>query len=85
MEGSIASFRRGKHTVRTNQMIVKVKGIDKKDKAAELVGKIATWTSPGKKEIKGKITAVHGNSGAVRVKFETGMPGQSLAQKIKIE
>ncbi|MAG16187.1 50S ribosomal protein L35ae [Candidatus Woesearchaeota archaeon] len=85
MEGAISSFRRGRHTVHTSQMIVHVKGIDKKEKAAELVGKTVVWASPAKKEIKGKITSAHGNSGALRVKFETGMPGQSLSQKVKIE
>ena len=85
MEGSISSFRRGRHTVHTTQMIVHVKGVDKKEKATELVGKVVVWTSPAKKEIKGKVTATHGNSGAVRVKFETGMPGQAISQKVKIE
>ena len=38
-----------------------------------------------KKEIKGKITAVRGRKGAVRVYFERGMPGQSVGAKVKIE
>lgn len=84
MDGVIANFRGGKHTKHNSQMIVYVKGITKKDKAAELVGKAVVWTSPAKKELKGKITATHGNSGAVRVKFETGMPGQAVSQKVKI-
>lgn len=85
MEGTIANFRGGRHTKHNSQMIVVVKGVDKKDKASDLIGKTAVWTSPAKKEIKGKITAAHGNSGAVRVKFETGMPGQAIGQKIRIE
>lgn len=85
MDGVIANFRGGKHTKHNSQMIVQVKGITKKDKAAELVGKAVVWTSPAKKELKGKITATHGSNGAVRVKFETGMPGQAVSQKVKIE
>lgn len=85
MEGTIANFRGGRHTKHNSQMIVVLKGVDKKDKTPELIGKTAVWTSPAKKEIKGKITAAHGNSGAVRVKFETGMPGQAIGQKIRIE
>jgi len=84
MEGTIASFRGGRHSIHTSQMIVIFKGIDKKDKAAEMIGKAAVWASPAKKEIKGVVTAVHGNSGAVRVKFERGMPGQSVGQKVKV-
>ena len=85
MEGTIASFRRGRHTIHTSQMIVHAKGVDKKERAVELVGKTVVWASPAKKEIKGKITATHGNNGAVRVKFETGMPGQAISQKVRIE
>ena len=27
----------------------------------------------------------HGNKGAVRVKFEKGLPGQAISTKVKIE
>ena len=85
MEGIIVNYRRGRKTQTTNQMIVIVPGTDKK-KAAGLVGKTATFFCEGKlkKEIKGKVSAVHGNSGAVRVHFETGMPGQAIGGKISI-
>ncbi|MBI2664415.1 50S ribosomal protein L35ae [Candidatus Woesearchaeota archaeon] len=85
MEGTISNFRRGRHTIHTSQMIVQVKGVDTKEKAAELLGKAVVWTSPAKKELKGKIIAAHGSSGAVRAKFETGMPGQAVSQKVRIE
>jgi len=85
MEGVIASFRGSHHTQYENQMIIHAKGIDSKDKAAKLVGKPVVWTSPAGKEIKGEIKAAHGNKGALRAIFEKGMPGQSLATKVKIE
>ena len=84
MEGTISNFRSGKHTQYDRQMVIVVKGIDKA-KAEALVGKTVTWKSPAGKEIKGKISAVHGNKGAVRAIFETGMPGQSVGTKVKIE
>ena len=65
-------------------MIILVKGIDKKQKAAELVGKTATWKSPAGKEIKGKVSSAHGNKGAIRVLFEKGMPGQAIGNKVNI-
>lgn len=67
-------------------MIIGVEGVDSREKAEKLVGKIVSWFSPGKekKEIKGEIRSAHGNSGAVRAIFETGMPGQSVGQKVKI-
>lgn len=79
MKGTITSFRRGKHTQTDNQMIVIPEG-DSKD----LVGKSVIWKSSSGKEIKGKITALHGKKGAVRVHFEKGMPGQSLCTKVEI-
>lgn len=82
MKGVIVSYRRGRHTQTTNQMIILADGIDSKEKAEALVGKTVVWTSPAKKEIKGKVSAVHGGNGAVRALFETGMPGQSLAQEV---
>ena len=69
-----------------NQMIVQVPGVDKK-KAESLVGKSATFVCEGKNktEIKGKVSAVHGNSGAVRVHFERGMPGQAIGGRITLK
>ena len=85
MEGAIANFRGGRHTKHNSQLIVHVKGVEKRDKAAALIGKIVTWASPANTQIKGKITGAHGNNGAVMVKFEKGMPGQAMSQKVKIE
>ena len=66
-------------------MIILPKGVKSREEAAKLVGKKVTWKSPAKKEIVGKVASAHGNSGAIRVVFETGMPGQSIANKVKIE
>jgi large subunit ribosomal protein L35Ae len=87
MEGTITSFRGSVRVKSKNQMLIEVKGVDSKEKAEKLVGKIITWSTPGKKgnEIKGKISAVHGRNGVVRAIFEKGMPGQSLGTKVKIE
>ena len=85
MEGTISNFRSGRHTQTTNQMIVVAEGITDKEKAKELVGKKVVWKSPSGKKLNGKITAVHGNKGAVRILFETGMPGQSLSGKVSIQ
>ncbi len=85
MEGTISNYVRGRHNQKTNQAIVVVKDYDSKDKAQSLVGKKVTWVTPGNKEIKGEVRSSHGNKGAVRVLFETGIPGQALGKKVKIE
>lgn len=84
MEGVIKNFRRGRKTQTTNQMIVVVKGIDRKEKVAELVGKFVVWKSPAGKEIRGEVRSAHGNSGALRILFEKGMPGQAIGNKVVI-
>jgi large subunit ribosomal protein L35Ae len=65
-------------------MIIEVDGITLREKAEPLVGKEVVWTSPAKREIKGKVASAHGNKGKIRVIFEKGMPGQSLATKVEI-
>lgn len=84
MEGVIVNYRQGKHTQKDNHMVVEVQGYDSKDKASELVGKEAIFTSTAGKELKGKVASAHGNKGCVRVVFESGMPGQSLGKKVQL-
>ena len=84
MKAVIANFRMSRHRQYDNQMIVKVDSVSSKDAAAKLVGKTVVWTTPGKKEIKGEVRSSHGNSGALRVLFETGMPGQAVGAEVKI-
>lgn len=87
MEGRISAFRGSHRRKRGNQMIIVVDGVTDKAKALALVGKTVVWVSPGKskKQLTGKITAAHGNSGAVRAIFQTGMPGQSLGDVVTIK
>ncbi|HZX44079.1 MAG TPA: 50S ribosomal protein L35ae [Candidatus Nanoarchaeia archaeon] len=85
MEGTIKNFKRARHHQAKNQMIVYIPGVASKDEAAKLVGKKVSWKSPAGKEIKGEIRSSHGNKGAVRVLFETGMPGQAIAEKVEIK
>ncbi len=84
MEGVIKNFRRARHHQTTNQMVIVVKDIDKKEKAASLIGKKVVWKSPAGKEINGEVRSAHGNSGALRVLFEKGMPGQAIGGKVSI-
>ncbi|MFQ5621352.1 MAG: 50S ribosomal protein L35ae [Candidatus Nanoarchaeia archaeon] len=85
MKATVVNFRRSKHRTRPNQMILQVEGVDSKDKAEGMIGKKVTWKSPAGKELKGEISAAHGNSGAVRVKFETGMPGQAVGTEVEVQ
>lgn len=83
MEATIVNFRRSSTTTYEKHMILQVEGITSKEKAKDVVGKEVVYNT-GKKDIKGKIASTHGNSGALRAIFETGMPGQSIGKKVKI-
>jgi large subunit ribosomal protein L35Ae len=85
MEGIIANYRRGIHNQYDKQMVIQVDGYTKKDKSASLIGKKVVWTNSQGTKIEGKISAAHGNKGAVRVIFEKGMPGQAIGNKVQIE
>lgn len=85
MNAVISSFRGSLHRRSPNQMVVVVEGVESKENAAKLVGKKVTFVTEAKKEIVGKVSGFHGNSGAVRVIFTQGMPGQALGKPVKIE
>ncbi len=85
MEGVIVNYRGSHKTQHPNQMIIKVDGIDSKEKAKELVKKEVIWETPAKKQMKGTILKEHGNKGALRVKFNPGLPGQAIGSKVEIK
>ncbi len=85
MKGVIINFRSSRHRQKHNHMVIEVEGVDSKEKAAELVDKKVIWKSPANKELVGKVSGAHGNKGAVRAIFETGMPGQSVGQVVEIQ
>ncbi len=76
--GVVTSYRRGKHLQHTNQVILIFDEIETKSEAAALVGRKVKWTSPEEKEFLGKVLGPHGNSGAVRAKVRTTLPGQAI-------
>lgn len=84
MEGVIKNYVLSRHRMTGNQMVVVVAGCDSKEKAGKLVGKKVLYAT-GKKDIIGKVAKAHGNSGALKVAFETGMPGQAIGKKVRIE
>ncbi len=87
MDGVISHFRGSYRRRKGNQLIIIASGVDSEEKANALVGKSVVWTAPGKNktQIKGKVSAVHGRNGAVRVIFERGLPGQSLGTQVKLQ
>ena len=84
MKALVVSYRRGRHTVRTNQVILELPGVKTRKQAAAYIGKKVVYTTEGGKKIRGVITAPHGNKGRVRARFERGVPGQIIGKKVEI-
>ena len=85
MEGTIVHFRGSRRVKRSNQMVLQVPGVDSKEKASKMIGKKVVWKTSAGRDMVGEITNIHGNSGALRVRFDTGMPGQSIGTKVVVE
>ena len=83
-KGKIIQFRRGRHTIKERQYLIEIPGVSNKEEAQKYVNKELLWKSPAGKEIKGKISNVHGNKGLVRGIFEKGLPGQAITTEVEI-
>ena len=85
MEGVIVNYRRSRTTQKPDEMIVKVASSIKRDSAQKLVGKNVVYTTEAGNKIAGSVVSAHGNSGALRVRFETGMPGQAIGRPVDVQ
>ncbi len=77
------NYRRSVTRTSGNQMIIQPEGVESREAAAKLAGKKVTWNT-GKRALHGEVASAHGKKGALRVRFETGMPGQCLGQEVQI-
>jgi large subunit ribosomal protein L35Ae len=84
-KGVVTSYRRGKHLQHPNQVLLLFDGIESRKEAAVLVGRQVKWTSEQGRDFIGKVIGVHGNSGAVRAKFRTNLPGQAIGTPVFIQ
>ena len=83
MKGIIVQFRRSRHRITEKHYLLDL-GFATRADAQKVKGKEVTWTSPGGKTIKGKISDAHGNKGLVRAIFERGLPGQSITNEVDV-
>ena len=84
MDGLIVSTRRGKHKQSMNQFLLDVEGVSDKTVAAKFIGKKVSWlTKSG--EIHGQVSAVHGNTGTLRVRFPKNMSGNIIGKTVSIQ
>ncbi len=85
LKGVVASYRRGGHLQHPNQVILVFDAIKDRNQAATLIGRKVKWVAENEREFLGKVLGVHGNSGAVRAKFRTNLPGQAIGTPVTVE
>ncbi len=82
VEGLILSYRLGKNAQYARQCLMRVIDMQPSD-AKQMVGMRVGWPADEPK-IYGKIVAIHGRKGVLRVKFKKGLPGQALGSHVEI-
>ena len=83
--GKVIQFRRGRHRIHKRHFLIEIDGVSGKEEAGKFIGKEVSWKSPKGKEIKGKVSGVHGNKGIVRAIFEKGLPGQAITTGVEVK
>lgn len=81
MKATLVNFRRGKRTMKGNEMIA-MPETDKETKT--LIGKKVVYKTAAGKELVGVVAGTHGNGKAIRLRFNRGMPGQAVGHKVEI-
>ena len=83
LTGFIVSYRTGPKTQRSKECVLKFPNVKSSSEAARLIGKKIAWPV-GERKIRGKIVALHGKRGLVKVRFRKGVPGQALGTPVEI-
>ena len=81
--GRITNYRIGIRTQSSRECLIQFAGVDSAAQAGPLIGQKVVWNGENKKLV-GKILGFHGKSGAVRVKFKKGVPGQALGTTVEL-
>lgn len=68
----------------TKEAIIRIPEIADKKQAAKLVGKKVVWKNRKKVKHYGKVTGLHGSSGAIRARFRIPLPPESLAKPVEV-
>ncbi|EDS30919.1 60S ribosomal protein L35a [Culex quinquefasciatus] len=92
-------YKRGLRNQHENHAILKVEGCRNRKNALFYIGKRCVYVYRGKAKLSapglaenktniraiwGKITRSHGNSGSVRARFRTNLPGHAMGHRIRI-
>jgi large subunit ribosomal protein L35Ae len=83
VQGIIVNYRVGPKTQTPKECIIQFTHVTSASEAGRLVGRKVAWKS-GKSKVIGKIVALHGKKGLVRIRFRKGVPGQALGTSVEL-
>ena len=79
--GTVTAFRQSKFKQDSYQTIV---DLVKPEEAADLLGARVVWAGKDGLKILGRVVALHGSKGALRVRWDRGFPPQALGTQVTI-
>jgi large subunit ribosomal protein L35Ae len=83
VQGLIVNYRVGSKTQRSKECIINFTHVTSVSEAGRLIGRKVAWKG-GKNKIVGKIVALHGKKGLVRIRFRKGVPGHALGTTVEL-
>ncbi|MGQ9507207.1 MAG: 50S ribosomal protein L35ae [Candidatus Bathycorpusculaceae bacterium] len=83
LQGTILNYRVGPKTQKPKECIVQFAHVKSFSEAGRLIGHKVAWKHE-KNRFIGKMVALHGKKGLVRVRFRRGLPGQALGTKVEL-
>ena len=84
MEAVIVNYRRGVNLQNLHQMVLEPK-VKSRAEASKLIGNTCIYKTISGKEMRGKVTGLHGTKTAVKARFATPLPPESIGKKIEIK
>ncbi|MFH1588898.1 MAG: 50S ribosomal protein L35ae [Candidatus Diapherotrites archaeon] len=84
MKAMIINYRRGVNTQNTYQMVLEPQGVKDRKEASALIGKTCIYKTISGKEMRGKVSGLHGTKIAVKARFEKPLPGESIGKTLEI-
>lgn len=83
IEGTIVNYRVGPKTQKPRECVIQFKHVRSASEASRFIGRKVAWKREESKII-GKVVALHGGKGLVRVRFRRGLPGQALGTTVEL-
>nr|MDO8133793.1 50S ribosomal protein L35ae [Candidatus Njordarchaeum guaymaensis] len=84
-KGTFYEYARSRRVQQNNFILIKFLSIKDFSQAARLIGRTVAWESPSGHKLRGKIVSTHGKNGAVKAKFEHGLPANAIGTEVIIE